>query len=78
MSPEVSQHQRAEEEGRGAVAGAARRLHLGAAYGFHVKLQDHDGEDDHPQRDDEGGPGVDFALQEKKSDGKTQNQTIIY
>lgn len=62
VSPEVCQQQCAEEEGQGAITGAPRRLHLGAADGLDVKLQDRDGEDDHPERQDERGPRLHFAL----------------
>lgn len=66
VCPEISQQHRAQKQGEGAVAGAPGRLHLGDADGFHVELQDHDGENDHPKREDEGGPGVNFALWKKK------------
>lgn len=62
VGPEVGQQQRAQEEGAGAVAGAPRRLHLGAADGLHVKLQDGHGEDDHPKRQEESRPRLDFTL----------------
>lgn len=62
VGPEVGQQQGAEEEGDGSVAGAPRRLHLGVADGLHVKLQDHHGEDDHPERQDEGRPRLHFTL----------------
>lgn len=41
MSPEVGQQQGTEEQGDGAIAGTPRRLHLRAADGVDVKLQDH-------------------------------------
>lgn len=62
VRPEVGQQESAEEEGQGAVAGAPRRLHLGAAHGLHIELQDGHGEDDHPERQDEGRPRLHFAL----------------
>lgn len=62
VAPEVGQQEGAEEEGQGAVAGAPWRLHLGAADGLHVELQDGDGEDDHPEGQDEGRPRLHFTL----------------
>lgn len=62
VSPEVGQQQGTEEEGDGAVAGAPRCLHLCAANGLDVELQDHYGEDDHPKRQDEGRPRFYFTL----------------
>ena len=62
MSPKVGQQQGTEEEGDGAVAGTPWRLHLRAADGVDVKLQDHYGEDDHPERQDEGRPWFYFTL----------------
>lgn len=62
VGPEVGQQQGTEEEGESAVAGAPRRLHLGAADGLHVELKDGHREDDHPKGQDEGRPRLHFAL----------------
>lgn len=75
VSPEVSQQQGAEEEGDGAVAGAPRRLHLRAADGLDVKLQDHYGEDDHAERQDEGRPRFYFTLGLRQSE-KTVSKEV--
>lgn len=56
VSPEVGHQQSAEEKSDGAMAGAPWRLHLCVTDGLNVKFQDHDGEDDHPKRKDEGRP----------------------
>lgn len=72
VSPEVSQQQRAEEEGDGAVTGAPRHFHLCAADGLDVKLQDYDGEDDHGKRQDEGRPRFDFALGWRPGEKKSE------
>lgn len=75
VSPEVSQQQGAEEEGDGAVAGAPWRLHLRAADGLDVKLQDHYGEDDHAERQDEGRPRFYFTLGLRQSE-KTVSKEV--
>lgn len=56
VSPEVGQQQCAEEQSHGAVAGTPWRLHLCITDGLNVKFQDHDREDDHSKRQDEGRP----------------------
>lgn len=77
VGPEVGQQQRTQEEGGCAVAGAPRRLHLSAADGLHVKLQEGHGEDDHPQRQEERRPRLDFTLKGRhpeRSDKNIQDQ----
>lgn len=69
VGPEVGQQEGAEEEGQSAVAGTPRRLHLGAADGLHVELQDGHGEDDHREGQDEGRPRLHFALRTSMTRG---------
>lgn len=66
VGPEVGQQQAAGEESEGAVASAPGSLHLCAADCVHVKLQDHDGEDDHAERKDQRRPRLHFTLVREK------------
>lgn len=77
VSPEVGQQQGAEEESNGAVAGAPWRLHLCVTDGLNVKFQDHDREDDHPKRKDEGRPWFYFALVLRQSEKQTTRRSQI-